>query len=81
MPVTLTLNNVPDAVYEQLKRSAQAHQRSLDSEAIVWLEAAMLPAPTEAQRKLARARELRAALAGKDFSAADIDAFKREGRE
>lgn len=81
MPVTLTLNNVPDAVYEQLKRSARAHRRSLDSEAIVWLEAALLPCPADAQHKLARARELRAALAGKDFNATDIDAFKREGRE
>ena len=81
MPVTLTLNNVPDAVYEQLKRSAQAHQRSLDSEAIVQLEAALLPRKTDSQQSLARARELRAALVGKDFSAADIEAFKREGRE
>ncbi|WP_157271020.1 FitA-like ribbon-helix-helix domain-containing protein [Azohydromonas aeria] len=81
MPVTLTLNNVPDAVYEQLQRSAQAHRRSLDSEAIVHLEAALRSGTLDGQSKLDRIRALRSTLIGKDFDAQDIDAFKLEGRE
>lgn len=38
MPATLTLKNIPDAVYERLKRSAEAHRRSVNSEAIACLE-------------------------------------------
>jgi plasmid stability protein len=80
MPVTLTLKNIPDAVYEQLKAAAEAHRRSLNSEAIVCLETVLLPTKTGARERLARARELRGALVGKTFNAADIDALKREGR-
>lgn len=35
MPTTLTLKNIPDDVYQRLKRSASEHRRSLNSEAIV----------------------------------------------
>ena len=80
MPTTLTLKNIPDAVYERLKASAQSHRRSLNSEAIVCLEAALLPTRMTPVERLARARELRAALPKGTFSARDIDAFKRADR-
>ena len=80
MPVTLTLKNIPDAVYERLKLSAEAHRRSMNSEAIVCLEAALLPARVAPAERLARARELRAALPKGKFRARDIDALKHEGR-
>ncbi len=80
MPTTLTLKNIPDSVYAQLKLSAETHRRSLNGEAIVCLEAALLPTKTTASDRLARARELRAALAPTKFKARDIDALKREGR-
>ena len=80
MPMTLTLKNIPDAVYDRLKLSAEAHRRSMNSEAIVCLEAALLPAKVTAKEHLARARELRKELPEGKFKAADIDAMKREGR-
>ncbi len=80
MPTTLTLKNIPDAVYEQLKASAQLHRRSMNSEAIVCLEAALVPARVAPTERLARARELRAALKPAKFLAHDIDTLKREGR-
>lgn len=80
MPTTLTLKNVPDAVYEQLKLSAEAHRRSMNSEAIVCLERVLLPAKVSVAERLARARELRSALPTGKFKARDIDAMKREGR-
>lgn len=80
MPTTLTLKNIPEAVYERLKHSAATHRRSLNSEAIVCLESVLLPAKTMPDERLARARALRAALPQGKFRARDIDAAKREGR-
>lgn len=80
MPTTLTLKNIPDAVYARLKAAAEAHRRSLNSEAIVCLESVLLPTRLPASERLARARELRAALPYGRFLAHDIDAGKREGR-
>jgi antitoxin FitA len=79
MPTTLTLKNIPDAVYERLRASAGLHRRSLNSEAIVCLESVLLPSRMTSGEQLRRARELRASL---DFrvTARDLDAFKREGR-
>jgi plasmid stability protein len=81
MPTNLTLKNVPDEVYERLKGSAEAHRRSLNSEAIVCLEAVLLPARILPAERLARARALRSSLPKVKFKARDIDAMKREGRQ
>jgi plasmid stability protein len=76
----MTLKNIPDAVYQRLKASAQLHRRSMNSEAIMCLEEALAPARPDAAERLARARELRAALKPSKFLARDIDALKRAGR-
>lgn len=60
MPTSLTLKNVPDDVYERLKRSAEMHRRSLNSEAIVCLESVLLPANGNPSEQLERIRRLRA---------------------
>ena len=80
MPTTLTLKNIPDDVYERLKASAERHRRSLNSEAIVCLETILSPGKMAPAERLARARELRAALPAKKFRPQDIDALKRQGR-
>ncbi len=80
MPTTLTLKNIPDDVYERLKASAEAHRRSLNSEAIVCLEAVLISGRITVGERLARARALRAALPKGKFRAKDFDALKREGR-
>lgn len=80
MPTTLTLKNIPDEVYDRLKLSAEAHRRSMNSEAIVCLEAVLLPAKIAPADRLARARELRGSLQHSKFRASDIDKLKREGR-
>ena len=79
MPTTLTLKNIPDAVYERLRASAAAHRRSLNSEAIVCLESVLLPSRMTPGEQLQRARELRASLSFR-VTARDMDLFKREGR-
>lgn len=80
MPTTLTLKNIPDQLYTQLKISAAVHRRSLNGEAIVCLEAALLPTMLTTEARLARARALREALRPTTFKARDIDALKRDGR-
>jgi len=81
MPVSLTLKNIPNTVYERLKMSAEAHRRSLNSEAIVCLESALLLNPLTVNDRLARARALRANLPKDLFRAEDISAYKQEGRQ
>lgn len=80
MPVTITLKNVPDAVYEQLKVAAEVHHRSLNSEVIACLETVLLPVKKASLERLARARLLRSQLSVKDVNVADIDDFKNQGR-
>ena len=80
MPTTLTLKNIPDATYKRLKSAAEAHRRSLNSEAIVCLESVLLPTKIAPAERLARARELRASLSVAKFRARDIDAAKRADR-
>jgi len=80
MPTTLTLKSIPTDVYERLKASAEAHRRSLNSEAIVCLETVLLPGKMAPAERLARAQALRASLPQGKFYAKDIDALKREGR-
>ena len=76
----LTLKNIPDEVYQRLKAAAEANRRSLNSEAIVRLESALLTGRRTAAEHLLRARELRAALPQGKFRALGIDAAKRSGR-
>jgi plasmid stability protein len=81
MPTTLTLKNIPDEVYDRLKAAAGAHRRSLNSEAIVCLEAALLPTRRiSVEERLERIHALRANLRTGGLSDQDIETFKREGR-
>ena len=80
MPTTLTLKNIPDDVYARLRAQAKLHRRSLNSEAIVCLETMLSVSGGATAERLARVRELRAALGGATFAASDIDALKRQGR-
>lgn len=80
MPTTLTLKNIPDDLYERLKVAAQTHRRSLNSEAIVCLEAVLTPTTTAPSERLARARQLRAGLGETTFPAREMDTLKRQGR-
>jgi len=81
MPTTLTLKNIPDYVYVQLKLSAGMHRRSINSEAIVCLEAALVPTRVPPAERLVRARALRAMLGPTEFLPDEIDTLKREGRK
>ncbi len=80
MPTTLTLKNIPDEVYARLRIAAEAHRRSLNSEAIVCLETALASVRIAPSERLARARQLREGLSATRFRARDIDILKMQGR-
>ncbi len=81
MPISLTLRDIPNELYERLRASARIHRRSLNREAIACLELALAPRLVAVSERLARARALRAALPKVEFRAKGIDACKREGRK
>jgi plasmid stability protein len=78
--MALTLKNIPDEVYSRLKVAAETHRRSLNSEAIVCLETALVPGKIMPNERLARARELRTEFGAMKFEAGDIDTYKHQGR-
>jgi antitoxin FitA len=80
MPTTLTLNDIPDDIYERLKQSAASHRRSLNSEILACLESVLMPERVSPTERLARARILRSATTRSRFRARVVDTMKREGR-
>ncbi len=56
---SITIKNIPDDLYARLKESAAAHRRSVNSELIHYLDAALTPQVVPVQERLARIRHLR----------------------
>jgi antitoxin FitA len=81
MPTAITLKNIPDELYDRLKAAAKEHHRSINNEAIVCLEGALvLPKQITPEERIARARAISEGLQAKFFDHALIDEFKNEGR-
>ncbi|MEZ5512808.1 MAG: Arc family DNA-binding protein [Steroidobacteraceae bacterium] len=80
MSTTITLKGIPRDVYDQLKASAVANRRSLNSEAIACLETVLLPKKITALEHVSHARALRATLKSGAFKSTDITRFKRAER-
>lgn len=53
---TLTIKKLPAKIHARLKKSAAAHRRSMNSEAIECLDQALLSAPVDPEDFLARVR-------------------------
>lgn len=77
---TMTLKNVPDELYEQLKRSAERHRRSLNREAITCLELALGAQHTDPREFLDRVRATRARITKLFVTDADLRVARDEGR-
>lgn len=78
--VTLTLKNVPEDLYEDLKRSAERHRRSINREAIVRLEQALRGGRPNVEDTLARVRRLRAQTPNVFVTDEALRAARDEGR-
>ena len=79
MPVNLTIKNVPDALYEALRRSADASRRSMNNEVIVILEKGVRQR-LSTEETLARIRALRDSLPTVKLTDREINKAKRQGR-
>ncbi len=77
---TLTLKQVPDELYQQLKKRAAVHRRSLNSEAIVCLERILEPQPSEPRVGLEEIRALRRETPKIFLTDEALDRAKDEGR-
>ncbi len=77
---TLTLKNIPDNLYDQLKESARLHHRSINSEIIYCVERTVNPHKINVVEHLEIARQLRAKTANHLLTDEEIDKVKSEGR-
>lgn len=76
----LTIKNIPDDLYEKLKKTAQSHHRSLNSEIIHCLESVLVPQKMDVSDRLKRAQKLRAQIPDGTISSVDIDDAINQGR-
>jgi plasmid stability protein len=77
---SITLKNVPAEVHAALKQQARLHRRSVDQEAIMWLDLALERSPRDTRSILGEIRSLRAGVPVKNADLRWIDAAKRHGR-
>jgi plasmid stability protein len=78
--ITITIKGIPKETHRELKRRAAAHRRSLNNEVLSVLDSSVRSQPMDAAALIAKARAVRATMKFK-ATAAQIDRWKREGRE
>lgn len=76
----LTIKNIPDDLYEHLKRAAKAHHRSINGELIACLESILLPHKVSPDEHIQVARALRDRVKASTLTIDDINRAKNEGR-
>ena len=77
---TLTIKNIPDELYEQLKQSAVRHRRSVNNEVIVCLEKVLRSRSVDSATFLSSIRALRKNISTVFVTEDDLRAAKDEGR-
>jgi hypothetical protein len=77
---TLTLKNIPDDLYAQLKEYARINRRSINSEIILCIEKAIRSNRLDAESMLTTARNLREATSEYIITDDEFDQAKTEGR-
>ena len=75
-----TIKNIPDDLYAKLKKAAEAHHRSLNSEILYCVERTLGSHKIDVSEQLAVARALRAKTAAHTLTDEEITAAKNEGR-
>ncbi len=77
---TLTIKNIPEDLYAQLKRRAEMNRRSLNSEVIVCIEQAVRSRRVSPEIVLERARRLREQTAQYPITDDEFNQAKTMGR-
>jgi plasmid stability protein len=77
---TVTIKNIPEPVYRELKRQAARHHRSLNQEVIAVLESASVSQRLDPEAFLSRARQIRVTPRKELLTDARLTKLKRQGR-
>lgn len=79
---SITIKNIPDELYDELKAAAQQHRRSINNEVIMLLEERLRPKKSSREELLERARQCREMTRdlGIFVTEEDIEAAINEGR-
>jgi plasmid stability protein len=77
---TITVKNIPDAVYGRLKAAAESNRRSINSEIIIRLERSLGSHRVPTKQLMARISQLCDTFEGKTINPDELDAARREGR-
>ena len=77
---TLTIKKLPDEIYAKLKESASLHRRSMNSEAVVCLEKALLGDRIDPEALHERVKALRERIGPLNLTDEEINKAKRQGR-
>jgi len=76
----LTIKNIPDDLYDELKNTAKQHHRSINSEVIVCLKRSLLPNRISPDERLSTIRAIRSQIKPNTITAEDIDQAINDGR-
>ncbi len=76
----LTIKNIPDDLYDELKNTAKQHHRSINSEVIVCLKRSLLPQRISPDERLSTIRAIRSQVTPDIITAEDIDQAIDAGR-
>ncbi len=77
---TITIKNIPEALFRRLKLRAIEHRRSLNQEVIISLDQSTGAVPLDPQAFLAGAREVRRLVKGSPITERRLKQFKSAGR-
>lgn len=77
---TITVKNIPDEIYEKLKKAAEINHRSINGEIIACIERAVSSRVIDPEVELAEARRLRAQVAGPPITDEEFTQAKVAGR-
>lgn len=78
--VNLTIKNIPDNLYQKLKKRAELNRRSMNAEVLVCLEETLIAPRVDPTSILPRIRELRAKSARHLLTDEEILRIKNEER-
>ncbi len=77
---TITVENIPAGLYDQLKQSAETNHRSINSEIIVCIERVVRSREVNAESILEGARRLRERTIGSPITDDEFTQAKAAGR-
>lgn len=76
----LTIKNIPESLYQQLKNAAELHRRSINSEVIACLEKTLAASKITPADRLSRIEQLRSSIKSHSITPEDIEQAINYGR-